>query len=171
MQPANPSICGLLHLSVMAEGKSLVLFEDDPEVVQEMRRRQEEAEELEKKLKVIQETVPTRIFNVCGSSAGAGSGDFHQYRMIRRREQARLKMIEEEAAEADETDRKRRKYAMLKVMGEKRTEKKRNRRLKEKMKKKAKRGHNTPLQSADPQPTESAEQITQMVLPEQVELD
>ena len=34
-------------------------------------------------------------FNYTGSSAGAGSGEFHVYRGIRRREYARQKVIEE----------------------------------------------------------------------------
>lgn len=36
--------------------------------------------------------------NVQGSSAGAGSGEFHVYKASRRREYERLKLLEEEAA-------------------------------------------------------------------------
>lgn len=43
-----------------------------------------QAQELEAKLNKIQEEVPTRIYNVAGSCAGAGSGDFHYYRAVRR---------------------------------------------------------------------------------------
>lgn len=37
--------------------------------------------------------------NVQGSSAGAGSGEFHVYKASRRREYERLKLMEDEAAE------------------------------------------------------------------------
>ncbi len=44
-----------------------------------------QANKLEEKLKVIQESVPTRIYNTMSSSAGAGSSDFHMYRMVSER--------------------------------------------------------------------------------------
>ncbi|KAJ6669960.1 hypothetical protein OIU85_027107, partial [Salix viminalis] len=50
----------------------------------------EEEEDLEVKLRRILENVPVRVSNTSGSSVGSGSGDFHQYRQMRRREQDRL---------------------------------------------------------------------------------
>jgi len=38
----------------------------------------EEEEDLEVKLRRILEDVPVRVSNTSGSSAGSGSGDFHQ---------------------------------------------------------------------------------------------
>jgi hypothetical protein len=45
--------------------------------------RHPQAKILEEKLDKVQEEVPTRIYNVSGSCAGAGSGDFHYYRQAR----------------------------------------------------------------------------------------
>ncbi|CAK7241551.1 MAG: hypothetical protein STHCBS139747_003013 [Sporothrix thermara] len=43
-------------------------------------------------------TVPEIVSNVQGSSSGAGSGEFHVYKASRRREYARLRQLDEEAA-------------------------------------------------------------------------
>ncbi|KAM7538486.1 hypothetical protein Aperf_G00000069219 [Anoplocephala perfoliata] len=47
---------------------------------------------------------PEFVRNVWGSAAGVGSGDFHIYRGIRRREYARLEFIEQEAKEKAKAD-------------------------------------------------------------------
>ena len=51
-----------------------------------------------------------KVQNVHGSTAGAGSGDFHQYRQLRRKERYRLVRLEAEArrtAQAEELDERR----------------------------------------------------------------
>ena len=40
-------------------------------------------------------SVPEFVRNVMGSSAGAGSGEFHVYRHLRRKEYSRQKFIQE----------------------------------------------------------------------------
>ena len=43
---------------------------------------------------VLKNMKEVKIRNVCGSTAGAGSGTFHKYRQCRRREQFRLQQME-----------------------------------------------------------------------------
>ncbi|KAL2375361.1 hypothetical protein RJ035_000697 [Blastomyces gilchristii] len=86
---------------------------------------------------------PEIVANVQGSSAGAGSGEFHVYKASRRREYERLKLMEHELKmeQADEMFERRMEEARRK--DEERTEK--NRRKREKKKKaKEKKGAAAP---------------------------
>ena len=78
---------------------------------------------------------PEIVANVQGSSAGAGSGEFHVYKASRRREYERVKMMEKEvikeSADADFEARQ----SERKKKDEDRTNKNRKRREKLKMKK------------------------------------
>ncbi|KAF7811024.1 PRKR-interacting protein 1 [Senna tora] len=99
----------------------------------------EEEEDLEVKLRRIIDNVPVRVSNTSGSSAGSGSGDFHQYRQMRRKEQDRLARMEvdyqkrKEVAEFNLRREERMKAA------EERTAKKRLKRQKKKQRKKEKK--------------------------------
>ncbi|CAK9136471.1 unnamed protein product [Ilex paraguariensis] len=98
-----------------------------------------EDEDLEIKLRRILECVPVRVSNTSGSSAGSGSGDFHQYRQMRRKEQDRLARMDvdyhrrKELAEFNIRREERIKAA------EERTAKKRSKRQKNKQRKKQKK--------------------------------
>ncbi|KAM0942749.1 putative PRKR-interacting protein [Dioscorea sansibarensis] len=99
----------------------------------------EDEEDLEVKLRRIIDNVPVRVSNTSGSSAGSGSGDFHQYRQMRRKEQDRLARMD-----VDYQRRKQlaefnlRREERLKA-SEERTAKKRLKRQKKKQKRKEKK--------------------------------
>ncbi|XP_014668028.1 PREDICTED: PRKR-interacting protein 1 homolog [Priapulus caudatus] len=82
---------------------------------------------------------PDFVRNVMGSSAGAGSGEFHVYRHIRRREYARQQLIEETGKREDENEAYHEKLNKHKTEAEARTAKKRAKRLKKKEKMKEKK--------------------------------
>ncbi|KAF5748881.1 PRKR-interacting protein 1 [Tripterygium wilfordii] len=98
----------------------------------------EEEEDLEVKLRRIFENVPVRVSNTSGSSAGSGSGDFHQYRQMRRKEQDRLARMDVDYQKRKEiTEFNMRREERLKA-AEERTAKKRLKRQKKRQRKKEK---------------------------------
>uniref|UniRef100_A0A7N0ZW03 PRKR-interacting protein 1 n=1 Tax=Kalanchoe fedtschenkoi TaxID=63787 RepID=A0A7N0ZW03_KALFE len=108
---------------------STALVEYTPPVLQP------EDEDLEVKLRRIIENVPVRVSNTSGSSAGSGSGDFHQYRQMRRKEQDRLaRMDTDYQRRKEEAEFIKRREERLKA-AEERTAKKRLKRQKKKEKK------------------------------------
>ncbi|GFT68014.1 PRKR-interacting protein 1 homolog [Nephila pilipes] len=77
-------------------------------------------------------TVPEFVRNVMGSSAGAGSGEFHVYRHLRRKEYTRQKMIDEKAEREKLDEEYQNKILENRRIMEERTAKKRAKRLKRK---------------------------------------
>jgi hypothetical protein len=73
-----------------------------------------------------------KVYNPYGSTAGAGSGEFHIYRHARAREQQRLKELDEAEQEQTEDVEFQKKVQEWKSEEEKRLEKKRKKRAREK---------------------------------------
>lgn len=77
---------------------------------------------------------PEIVANVQGSSAGAGSGEFHVYKASRRREYERVKMMDEEVAREEADAEFRKKQEERRKKDEEKTIKNRKRREKGKAK-------------------------------------
>ncbi|KAG0632785.1 hypothetical protein HOY80DRAFT_897551 [Tuber brumale] len=73
---------------------------------------------------------PEIVANVQGSSAGAGSGEFHVYKAARRREYERIRLMEEEVKREAEEKAFREKVEEMKRRDAVKTEKNRRRRKK-----------------------------------------
>uniref|UniRef100_A0A1A8GYL7 PRKR interacting protein 1 (IL11 inducible) n=1 Tax=Nothobranchius korthausae TaxID=1143690 RepID=A0A1A8GYL7_9TELE len=78
---------------------------------------------------------PEFVRDVMGSSAGAGSGEFHVYRHLRRREYQRQDFLDKVAAKQDKDKEYLQKVELNKKAAEERTAKRRNKREKLKQKK------------------------------------
>jgi hypothetical protein len=78
---------------------------------------------------------PEIVANVQGSSAGAGSGEFHVYKQSRRREYERVRMMEEEVEKEDRDREWEGKQRELRQKDDKRTNKNRAKRQKKLAKK------------------------------------
>ncbi|KAL4363642.1 hypothetical protein GQ457_04G002760 [Hibiscus cannabinus] len=128
----------------------------------------EEEEDLEVKLRRIIENVPVRVNNTSGSSAGSGSGDFHQYRQMRRKEQDRLARMDADYQKRKEiAEFNMRREERLKA-AEERTAKKRLKRQKKKERKKEKKmktsaegGENKKEECSDEEADEDDEEAAQ----------
>lgn len=77
-------------------------------------------------------TVPEFVRNVMGSSAGAGSGEFHVYRHLRRKEYSRQKFIQEKGKKELLDDEYHKKLEQNKEVANQATAKRRAKRLKRK---------------------------------------
>lgn len=78
---------------------------------------------------------PEIVANVQGSSAGAGSGEFHVYKASRRREYERLRLMDEEAKKEDEDAKWAREQEERKRADEEKMKRNREKRNKKKGKK------------------------------------
>jgi len=75
---------------------------------------------------------PDFVYNVMGSSAGAGSGEFHVYRQIRRKEYERQRVLESRKGKEDKEEEFRLKREENAREAEEKTAKKRAKRQKKK---------------------------------------
>ncbi|KAH8723380.1 hypothetical protein GQ44DRAFT_685153 [Phaeosphaeriaceae sp. PMI808] len=78
---------------------------------------------------------PEMVANVQGSSAGAGSGEFHVYKASRRREYERIRLMDDEVRAEEEEKAAREKREELEKKDRKKTEKNREKRKKERERK------------------------------------
>ena len=83
---------------------------------------------------------PEIVANVQGSSAGAGSGEFHVYKASRRREYERIKLMEEEVAKEEADAEFEKKREEMRKKDEEKTGKNRKRREKKRKGKDGKEG-------------------------------
>ncbi|KAG8590255.1 hypothetical protein GDO81_006694 [Engystomops pustulosus] len=84
-------------------------------------------------------TAPEFVRDVMGSSAGAGSGEFHVYRHLRRREYQRQEFMDSMTEKQKLDEDFQRKIRENQIQAEERTAKRRLKRLKKKEKQKAKK--------------------------------
>ncbi len=92
---------------------------------------------------------PEFVYNVMGSSAGAGSGEFHVYRQIRRKETLRQNVLQARKERDDLDEAYQQKLRENERQAEERTAKKRKKRQKKKERLKQKKQKNEKSQGEE----------------------
>jgi len=100
---------------------------------------------------------PEFVYNVMGSSAGAGSGEFHVYRQIRRKEFARQKILNEQNSKDELNEEYHAKLAENERIAEERTAKKRAKRQKKRDNKKKNKGKKPKVAQKESSESEKSE--------------
>ncbi|XP_077995967.1 PRKR-interacting protein 1 homolog [Glandiceps talaboti] len=102
-------------------------------------------------------TAPEFVRHVMGSSAGAGSGEFHVYRGIRRREFARQAYIDGQGQQQREDEAFHQKLEENRAKAEEKTAKNRQKRLRKKQKLLAKKKQKTGKDEEEKEDSENDE--------------
>lgn len=74
------------------ENLQIFIFQQKEVIIPKLRKKEEKDSYSE---------TPSFVRNVMGSSAGAGSGEFHVYRHLRRKEYARQKQIQQKSTQVN----------------------------------------------------------------------
>jgi hypothetical protein len=97
---------------------------------------------------------PEIVANVQGSSAGAGSGEFHVYKASRRREYERLRIMDDEVKQEEEEKSAKERREELEKKDREKTEKNRLKREKARLRKdkakQGKKGHGSEREEGTP---------------------
>lgn len=104
---------------------------------------------------------PEFVYNVMGSSAGAGSGEFHVYRQIRRKEMLRQKVLTGRKEKDDLNDAYHQKLAENERLAEEKTAKKRAKRQKKKKKNNSKKQKEEKKEEESEEESEPSESETE----------
>jgi hypothetical protein len=109
---------------------------------------------------------PEIVANVQGSSAGAGSGEFHVYKASRRREYERLRLMDEEVKQEEEEKAARERKEELEKKDREKTEKNRLKREKARLRKeRAKQGKKDTGSEREGTPAEPGEKTKKKFVP------
>ncbi|ORZ40268.1 hypothetical protein BCR44DRAFT_57019 [Catenaria anguillulae PL171] len=131
----SPTLSDSTLTTVPAKRFAVTALDKQRQEVERLMKKPDQHVNIDKKVRTLRdELTPTRdiVTNIQGSSAGAGSGDFHVYRAHRRRELLRQRIMDEDlAAEQAETEH-RAKMDAIKAAEEERTAKRRAKRQKRK---------------------------------------
>ena len=111
---------------------------DDKEESTSRAQQLDDAQSVQNSANLLKSMKHVRVQNVCGSTAGAGSGTFHKYRQAKRRENFRLEQLKKEHRINEMNERiKKRKRENDEILEKKRSKKRKIRERKKKRRQRA----------------------------------